>query len=86
MSTITFDTQELVRELSAAGLQPAQADVVVRAISKAQTELVTHADLDRLENRLDRRMDGLDAKMDKLSWMLGILIAIALANFAKQFF
>lgn len=86
MSTITFDTQELVRELSAAGLQPAQADVVVRALSKAQSELVTHADLDRLENRLDRRMDGLDAKMDKLSWMLGILIAIALANFAKQFF
>lgn len=35
---------------------------------------------------LDRRMDGLDAKFDKLSWMMGILIALALANFAKQFF
>jgi hypothetical protein len=28
----------------------------------------------------------LDAKADKLSWMMGILIALAVANFAKQFF
>jgi len=28
----------------------------------------------------------LDAKVDKLSWMMGILIALAVANFAKQFF
>jgi len=28
----------------------------------------------------------LDAKMDKLSWMMGILIALAAANFGKQFF
>lgn len=27
-----------------------------------------------------------DAKIDKLSWMMGILIALAIANFAKQFF
>jgi hypothetical protein len=28
----------------------------------------------------------LDAKIDKLSWMMGILIVIAIANFAKLFF
>jgi hypothetical protein len=43
--------------------------------------------------KMDRRMDSLDAKFslvdakfDKLSWMMGILIALAVANFAKQFF
>ncbi len=86
MSTITFDTQQLVRELRTAGLPQEQAEAVVLTIVKAQTELVTHADLERLENKMDRRMDGLDAKIDKLSWMMGILIALALTNFAKQFF
>jgi len=28
----------------------------------------------------------LGVKVDKLSWMMGILIALAVANFAKQFF
>jgi hypothetical protein len=28
----------------------------------------------------------LDAKVDKLFWMMGILIALDVANFAKQFF
>lgn len=86
MSTITFDTQELVRELRTAGLAQEQAEAVVRTMVKAQSELVTHSDLERLETKLERRMDGLDAKMDKLSWMMGILIAIAITNFAKQFF
>jgi hypothetical protein len=36
--------------------------------------------------KVDRRMDGLDAKFDKLSWMMGILIALAAVNFGKQFF
>ena len=31
-------------------------------------------------------MDGPDAKMDKLSSMMGIFIALAAANFGKQFF
>ena len=86
MSTIIFDTQELVRELRTAGLPQEQAEAVVRTMVKAQSELVTHSDLERLEIKLERRMDGLDAKMDKLSWMMGIVIAIAIANFAKQFF
>jgi hypothetical protein len=35
---------------------------------------------------MDSRFALVDRKFDKLSWMMGILIAIALANFAKQFF
>jgi hypothetical protein len=36
--------------------------------------------------RMENRFALVDAKFDKLTWMMGILIAIALANFAKQFF
>ena len=86
MSTITFDTQDLVRELRTAGVPPEQAEAVVRTIVKAQGELANHADLERLEMRLERRMDALEAKMDKLAWMMAVLIALAVANFAKQFF
>jgi hypothetical protein len=86
MSTITFDTQELVRELRTSGLPQEQAEAVVRIIVKSHTELATKTDIERLELKLDGRFSMVDAKFDKLSWMIGILIAIAVANFAKQFF
>ncbi len=85
MTTITFDTQELVRELRSSGLPQEQAEAVVRTIVKSHAELSTKADIDRLEVKMDSRFALMDAKFDKLSWMMGILIAIAIANFAKQF-
>jgi len=80
MSTITFDTHKFVKELESAGMPPAQAEAFVRA----QQEILAQA----LDTTLSTKSDiaGLDAKIDKLSWMLGILIALAIANFAKQFF
>lgn len=51
----------------------------MRALADAQTNLVT-------KEHFDARMALVDAKIDKLSWMMGILIALSLANFAKQFF
>ena len=79
MSTVTFDTLEVTSRLRDAGFDEKQAEAVVRALSDAQSSLVT------LEH-FDARMALVDAKFDKLTWMMGILIAIALANFAKQFF
>jgi hypothetical protein len=52
-------------------------------MAEAQTALVTREHFDAKMETLETR---LDAKMDKLSWMMGILIALAVANFAKQFF
>ena len=98
MSTITFDTLKYVKQLESAGISSAQAEAFVNAQREILSEaldstLATRGDLGSLEKvlradmvQLDRRMDGLDAKMDKLSWMIGILIALAIANFAKQFF
>lgn len=45
MSTVTFDTAVLVRELRASGISQDQAEAVVSAIVKAQDNLVTNKDL-----------------------------------------
>lgn len=80
MSTITFDTLKFADKLEKAGLTREQA----AAIAEAQKDALGEA----LDSTLATKMDIaiLTAKMDKLSWMMGILIAIAIANFAKQFF
>ena len=79
MSTITFDTLDATRRLRDAGFDEKQAEAVVRVLSDAQSNLVTR-------EHFDSSMALIDAKFDKLSWMMGIMIAIAAANFAKQFF
>ena len=94
MSTITFDTLKYVKQLESAGVSPAQAEAFVVAqrdilADVLETQLATKADIRLVRDdivKVERRMDGLDAKFDKLSWMLGILIALAVANFGKQFF
>ena len=86
MSTITFDTQELVRELRSSGIPQEQAEAVVRTIVTAHEGLATRHDLALLEAKLDGRFTVIDVKFDKVQWMLGIVIALAVANFAKQFF
>ena len=80
MSAITFDTHKLVKDLESAGMPSAQAEAFVRALQ----EILAQA----LDTTLATKTDiaGLEAKVDKLSWMMGILIALAAANFAKQFF
>lgn len=87
MSTITFDTFKFVDRLERAGMSREQAAAIVQAQKDAfsealDTTLITRADV--LAVKADVAL--LDAKVDKLSWMIGILIALAVANFAKQFF
>ncbi|NWG32187.1 MAG: hypothetical protein HXY29_11935 [Rhodocyclaceae bacterium] len=87
MSTITFDTLKFAERLEKARLSREQAVAIAEAQKEAlakalETTLGTKSDTTGVESRLD----SLDAKIDKLSWMLGILIALAIANFAKQFF
>lgn len=79
MSSITFDTLDATRRLRDAGFDEKQAEMVVRVLSDAQSNLVTR-------EHFDSKMDVIDAKFDKLTWMIGVLIALAAANFAKQFF
>lgn len=76
MSTVTFDTLEITRKLRDAGFDEKQAEAVVRALSDAQSNLVTR-------EHFDARMALVDAKFDKITWMVGVLLALAIA---KQFF
>lgn len=76
---ITFDTLDATRRLRDAGFDEKQAETVVRVLADAQASLVTR-------EHFDSKFAVMDAKMDKLSWMMGILIALAAANFAKQYF
>lgn len=80
MSAITFDTHKFVKDLRDAGVSGLQAEAFVRA----QQEILSQA----LDTPLatNRDIDVMDYKIDQLRWMVGVLIAIAAANFAKQFF
>jgi hypothetical protein len=69
--------------MSEAGFDERQAEAVVRVMADAQSTWLTRAHFDAKLETLEKR---LDARIDKLSWMMGILIALAVANFAKQFF
>ena len=56
MSTITFDTDRLVEDLKASGIEHNQARAIVRGIVEAQTELATKRDIDSRLIQLEQRL------------------------------
>ena len=79
MATVTFDALDATRKLRDAGFDEKQAETVVRVLAASQESLITR-------EHFDAKFAVIEAKMDKISWMIGAVIAIAAANFAKQFF
>ncbi len=79
MSAITFDTLKFAERLEKAGLTREQA----AAIAGAQKDALSEA----LDTTLATKADIAEVKAELavLKWMMGVLIAIAIANFAKQF-
>ncbi len=80
MSSITFDTHKFVRKLQDAGFDQKQAEGLTDAMRAAieESELVTRKDL-QIE------LAPVKADLNLLKWMMGALIALAIANFSKQF-
>ena len=80
MATITFDTLKFAERLEKAGMTREQAS----AISEAQKDALSEA----LDTTLATKLDIADVKTELavIRWMLGVVIALAAANFAKQFF
>lgn len=80
MSAITFDTLKFAERLEKAGLTREQAS----AIAEAQKDALSEA----LDTTLATKADiaEVKAELTVMKWMMGVLIAIAIANFAKQFF
>jgi len=84
MSATTFDTLKFANRLKSAGLTEDQAQAFADAQKEVfaealDTTLATKLDIMRLEAKLDH-------ETSLLKWMIGVLLAVALANFAKQFF
>jgi hypothetical protein len=79
ITTITFDTLELVDRLKTAGIPQEQAEAVVRVIAEAQNRLVTKDDL-------EIALSPLKTDLAVLKWMMGILIAGVLSIVLKTFF
>ena len=80
MATITFDTLKFVERLEKAGVTREQA----AAFADAQKEAFSEALDTTLATKTDIEM--LRAELVLVKWMLGVVIAISVANFAKQFF
>lgn len=55
----------------------------MRVVSASQGELVTSAYFDL---KLEKELAPLKSELLLIKWMMGVLIGIAVANFAKQFF
>ena len=79
MTTITFDTLELVDKLKNAGISQDQAEAMVRVIADAQNKLVTKDDL-------EIALSPLKTDLAVLKWMIGILIAGVMSLVIKTFF
>jgi hypothetical protein len=79
MTTITFDTLELVDKLKSAGIPQEQAEAVVRAITQAQGQLVTKADL-------EVALAPIRTDLAVLKWMLGVLLAGVVSLVLEAFF
>lgn len=90
MTTITFDTLDLVDKLKNAGIPQEQAEAVVRVIADAQETLVSNITLDHrlkeTELRFDARFERIDGELKLNRWMLGILIAGVMSLVLKTFF
>lgn len=85
MTTITFDTQELVNELETSGLTRKQSEMVISVLKKSQGELSTKVDIRELELRLDTRFERIDGELKLNRWMLGFLVAGVMSLVIKSF-
>ena len=69
MTTLAFDTHKFVKELTAAGMKTAQAEVLASSYASLLTDrIATKDDLKALEERLDAKFEyGLAALEDRLN-------------------
>lgn len=79
MTTVTFDTLDLMESLKKAGIPAEQAEAVVRAIAKAQDQLVTRTDP-------DSALVSIRTDLAVLKWMMGVLLAGVISLVLKTFF
>ena len=83
---MSLDTDDVVRELRAAGFQEAQADALSRMSERVDppdlSALATKVDVERIETKLDTKIDVVRsqletkieaAKTETLKWVVGLV-------------
>lgn len=94
MSAISFDTLKFAERMERAGMPREQASALAEAQRESlaevlDTTLATKSDIATVKleiSGLHTEMASVRGEMSTIKWMLGVLVAIAIANFAKQFF
>ena len=65
MTTLAFDTHKFVKELTAAGIKTAQAEVLASSYASLLTNrITTKDDLKALETRIDGRLAALEDRLN----------------------
>jgi hypothetical protein len=88
MATITFDTLKFVERLEKAGVSREQASAMAEAFKdvSGEAEIATRKDIALAVAEIKTEIANVRGEMALVKWMLGAVLAIAIANFAKQFF
>lgn len=88
MGTITFDTLTFVERSGNAGVPRDQASAMAEAFKDASraAEIATRGDIVLAVAEIKTEIANVRGEMALIRWMLGAVLAVAIANFAKQFF
>ncbi|MDP2827161.1 MAG: hypothetical protein Q8O37_00990 [Sulfuricellaceae bacterium] len=88
MSTVTFDTLKFAERLEKAGVSREQASAMAEAFKDAsgEAEIATRRDIALAVAEIKTDIAIVRGEQVLVKWMLGAVLAIAIANFAKQFF
>jgi len=92
MSAVTFDTLKFVETLEEAGVENRVAKAISSAVrdSYDAADLATKADLREMELRMDakfgEKFGGLQAEINSIKWMIGVLLAAVMTILIKSFF
>ena len=70
-----------------ASFEEKQAEGISEALRDAQdnADIATKRDLKALELKIESRFEQLKGEVNLVKWMLGAILGLAIANFAKQF-
>jgi hypothetical protein len=87
MATITFDTHKFVRKLKESGFEEKQAEGIADAFKDAsgEAELATKRDIEQTRSEIREFKAEMTGELKLNRWMLGAILGMAIANFAKQF-
>jgi hypothetical protein len=87
MAAVMFDTHKFVRKLKESGFEEKQAEGIAEAFqdASAEAELATKRDVELIRAEIRELKTEMTGEMKLNRWMLGAVLGVAIANFAKQF-